>query len=54
MLICGNEICVSPNNNTIYINSRKDKKRSKRIEFDIFAWKNALKYIIFVEKSALR
>ena len=54
MLICGNEICVSPNNNTIYINSRKDKKRSKRIGFDTFAWKNALKYIIFVEKVYLK
>ena len=43
-------------NNVLIINevTRKDKIIQKRIEFDTFVWKNALKHIIFVGKSALK
>ena len=39
---------------SVKVNSRKGKNRSKRIGFDIFAKKNALKHIIFIGKSALK
>ena len=50
------EIVYDYRNNVLIINEviRKDKNRSKRIGFDIFDKKNALKHIIFVGKSALK
>ena len=43
-------------NNVLIINevTRKDKIIQKRIEFDTYVKKNALKHIIFVGKSALK
>ena len=50
------EIVYDYRNNVLIINevTRKDKIIQKRIEFDTFVKKNALKHIIFVGKSALK
>ena len=50
------EFVCNHRNNVLIINevTRKDKIIQKRIEFDTFVKKNALKHIIFVGKSALK